>query len=116
MDITLVIITIIILFAFYKWNTRPVIWEISDVQKLLESVLNSTLDYRKWDHFEACKIKNPDLEKIRQESLKIYDKDSDLLASDAEPYVVKLSDLGTNVYKKLIDQCIELKNNNAKNT
>ncbi len=116
MNIALVIIAIIILFAFYKWNTRPIIWEIGDVQNLLESVLNDTLDYKEWDYFEACKIKNPDLEKIRQESLKIYDKDSNLLASDAEPCVVKLSDLGTNIYKKLIDQCIELKGINAKNT
>ena len=115
MNITLIISILfigIIIFLFYRWNNRPVYWKVEDVERLLQSVIDDNLDYEMWDYYEACEIKNPALEQIRQESFKVYAKNSPYLDMTAKTGEIKLNDKGIEKYQDLIKRCQILRNIN----
>ncbi len=111
MNVTIVIAAIVICCAvifLYKWNQRPVYWSVEDVEKLLQSWLDGALDYNSWDYFEACKIKNPKLEEIRQECLEIYMQGSKYLVTE-EAISGKLNQAGVDKVTSLKELCSSIK-------
>ena len=91
-----------------KWDRSPVHWEVEAVVNLLQSVVDDDPDYKNWDYFQACAIKNPDLECIRGQCLEVCNPDSQYLDPNAEGHQLKLSQVGIDKFKMLIAKCSAL--------
>ncbi len=97
-----IIFTAIIVYL-YKLNQAPINRDPNEVKRLLKTLLDGKYD-SEWDDFENIKIKNPKLEDIRQECIKIYSKGSPYLSPTKEQ-PARLNSEGINKVNELIDKC-----------
>jgi len=92
-----------VIVVLYKRNLQPIDWEPKDVEKLLQSLLINHYD-PDWDDFENNKVKNPQLESIRQECIKIFSIGSVYLETSNNE-IGKLNSKGIKKVKELIQEC-----------
>ncbi len=92
-------------FWLCRWNRGSVHWEAEKVVQLLRSIADKDPDYESWDYFQACPIKNPQLESVRQDCLEMLDEGSPYLVSNEEPLSLALNQPGIEKIKTIIDKC-----------
>ena len=63
------VLTVVGVFAFTRWNRRPVEWRSEEVVGLLQNWLDGDVDDAGWDYFVSCEISDPRLEAVRQEAV-----------------------------------------------
>jgi hypothetical protein len=98
----IVLVALVGIYAFIRWNNRPVEWKPGEVADLLQSWLDDDVDDASWDYFEACEISNPKLEEVRQRALDAIYVESPYM--DAGQH--RLNEVGRALFRELKAKCI----------
>ena len=97
---------VVSLYAFRKWNLRPVHWDPKEVSALLLSWIDNNVDDRSWDYFESCEIANPKLEEVRQRALNAISFNSPFITAEREDGL-RLNAQGIELFQELIKKCVD---------
>lgn len=95
------VLVLVGIYAFSRWNSRPVEWSPEEVASLLQTWIDGEVDDAGWDYFEACEISNPELENIRQQALDATYIDSPYIDADRH----RLNERGKELFKDLKAKC-----------
>lgn len=102
-----IIIGLLILVGVFALahNTDPVERTPEEIAGILESWINDEVDWKEWDYFESCDIKHPELNKIKNECMKIDMPNSPYISNPEEKH---LNPAGKKLVSELLAQCKSL--------
>lgn len=102
--ISILIFLCLLFYLFWNKNLKPVKFNPEEICELLESWINNDIDWKEWDYFQSCIIKNKKLESIRQRCIDIDHFESEYLDHSGENMSV-LNEKGRIVVEKLLIEC-----------
>ncbi|WP_067987834.1 hypothetical protein [Neptuniibacter pectenicola] len=102
--IVVAMLLLVIVFALLH-NNDPIDRAPEEICEILRDWLNDKIDWKEWDYFESCDIKNPVLNEIKNECMKI-DVPGSPYMSDPEMKILNKS--GKKAVAKLLEKCESL--------